>query len=79
MSTCVFAIVKGTNGTQKIQNTYPNARITLLEMDHLSLASVASAADTFLSKESALHGLINNAGIMATPFAMSKDGFEAQW
>ena len=48
-------------------------------MDHLSLSTVVSAAKLFLSRETVLHGLINNAGIMATPFEMSKDGHEAQW
>jgi NAD(P)-dependent dehydrogenase (short-subunit alcohol dehydrogenase family) len=48
-------------------------------MDHLSLSTVVSAAKTFLSKETTLHGLVNNAGIMATPFEMTKDGYEAQW
>jgi len=70
---------KGTSSIQRIQAKYPNARITLLDMDHLSLESVASAAESFLSKETALHGLINNAGIMASPFEITGDGFEAQW
>ena len=48
-------------------------------MDHLSIPSVISAATLFLSKETVLHGLINNAGIMATPFEMTRDGYEAQW
>ena len=48
-------------------------------MDHLSLSSVVTAAKLFLTKESVLHGLVNNAGIMATPFEMTKDGYEAQW
>ena len=48
-------------------------------MDHLSLSTVVSAATLFLSKESILHGLINNAGIMATPFETTKDRHEAQW
>jgi NAD(P)-dependent dehydrogenase (short-subunit alcohol dehydrogenase family) len=58
---------------------HPKAQISLLEMNHLSLASVVSAAKHFLSQESSLHGLINNAGIMATPFEMTSDGYEAQW
>ncbi|KAE8364529.1 hypothetical protein BDV27DRAFT_145217 [Aspergillus caelatus] len=33
----------------------------------------------FLALETALHGLVNNAGIMAMPFEMAKDGREAQW
>ena len=48
-------------------------------MDHLSLSTVVSAAKLVLEKETALHGLINNAGIMATPFEMSRDRHEAQW
>jgi hypothetical protein len=51
-----------------IKELYPNSNITLLEMDHMSLASVFSAAKLFLTKETVLHGLINNAGIMATRF-----------
>lgn len=47
-------------------------------MDHLSLSSVVSAAKRFLSQETSLHGLVNNAGIMATPFEISKDGYESQ-
>lgn len=48
-------------------------------MDHTSLPTVVSAAKLFLSKETALHGLVNNAGIMATPFKMTEQGYEAQW
>jgi NAD(P)-dependent dehydrogenase (short-subunit alcohol dehydrogenase family) len=48
-------------------------------MDHNNLSSVVSAAKTFLSKENILHALINNAGIMATPFEMTQDGHEGQW
>lgn len=62
-----------------ITELYPKSNITLLEMDHMSLSSVVAAAKLFLTKEVALHGLINNAGIMATPFEISKDGHEAQW
>jgi hypothetical protein len=42
-----------------IKELYPNFNIT---------ASVVSAAKLFLTKETVLHGLINNAGIMAKPF-----------
>ena len=51
-----------------IKELYPNFNITLLKIDHISLASVVSAAKLFLTKETVLHGLINNAGIMATQF-----------
>jgi hypothetical protein len=45
----------------------------------MDLTSVVTAAKHFLAREIALHGLINNVGIMATPFEMTKNGHEAQW
>lgn len=76
---CARSITKGSAAISSIKTLYPQAHITLLEIDHLSLSTVVSAAKLVLSKERALHGLINNAGIMATPFEISKDGHEAQW
>ena len=70
---------KASAAIASIRKLYPNAKVSLLEMDHMSLASVVAAANLFLAKETVLHGLINNAGIMATPFEISKDGHEAQW
>ena len=75
----VRSSAKGSAAIASIKALYPKAQITLLEMDHLSLSSVTSAARLFLSKEKVLHALINNAGIMATPFEKTKDGYEAQW
>ena len=76
---CARSAAKGTTAIDSIKDLYPQAHISLLEMDHLSLSTVVSAAQHFLSKESSLHALINNAGIMATPFSMTDDGYEAQW
>jgi NAD(P)-dependent dehydrogenase (short-subunit alcohol dehydrogenase family) len=76
---CVRSLSKGNAAIENIVSLYPQARITLLEMDHLSLSTIVAAAKLFISKETVLHGLINNAGIMATPFEMTKDGYEAQW
>ncbi|KAH8689999.1 hypothetical protein BGW36DRAFT_432962 [Talaromyces proteolyticus] len=70
---------KGSAVISEIKAKAPGVYISLLEIDHLSISSVVSAAKQFISKESLLHGLINNAGIMATPFEMTPDGFEAQW
>ena len=76
---CARSSPKGKSAIESIESTYPETRVTLLEMDHTSLSTVLAAAKLFLSKETALHGLVNNAGIMATPFEMTKDGHEAQW
>lgn len=71
--------LKGRNAIASIQKLVPEADINLLVLDHMDLSSVGSAAKAFASKEPKLHGLINNAGIMAVPFEKSKDGYESQW
>lgn len=70
---------KATAAIAAIKKTHPTAHIDLLKMDLTDLASVVTAAQHFLTLETTLHGLFNNAGIMATPFDMTKDGHEAQW
>ncbi|KAI0502715.1 hypothetical protein F5B22DRAFT_104089, partial [Xylaria bambusicola] len=76
---CARSPEKGTVAIASIKKIHPAANINLLQMDLADLASVVAAAKCFLALEPALHGLVNNAGIMATPFEMTKDGHEAQW
>ncbi|KAL4971156.1 NAD(P)-binding protein [Aspergillus desertorum] len=76
---CARSQEKGNTAIARIKETHPTANISLLPMDHNDLSTVVSAANDFLSRETALHGLVNNAGIMATPFELTKDGYEAQW
>ncbi|KAH8660578.1 putative carbonyl reductase [Xylariales sp. PMI_506] len=76
---CARTEEKGKLAISSIKLLYPNTHISLLVMDHLSLSTVVSAAKSILSRETVLHGLVNNAGIMATPFEITKDGYEAQW
>ncbi|KAF2719598.1 NAD(P)-binding protein [Polychaeton citri CBS 116435] len=49
-----------------------------LEIHLDKLSSVKKAAEEFKLKESQLNILINNAGIMACPYAKTEDGFELQ-
>jgi len=70
---------KASTAIAEIKKTYPSANISFLQMDLMDLTSVVAAAKRFLSLETALHGLVNNAGIMATPFEITKNGHEAQW
>jgi NAD(P)-dependent dehydrogenase (short-subunit alcohol dehydrogenase family) len=76
---CARSSEKGAAAIASIKTLYPAATIDLLQMDLMDLASVVAASKHFLTLETALHGLVNNAGIMATPFEMTKDGHEAQW
>ncbi|KAF2315597.1 hypothetical protein GH714_040111 [Hevea brasiliensis] len=50
-----------------------------MELDLSSLASVRKFAADFKSLDLPLNILINNAGIMATPFMLSKDNMELQF
>jgi NAD(P)-dependent dehydrogenase (short-subunit alcohol dehydrogenase family) len=52
-----------------------------VEMDLMSLQSVRKAAEfiKLSNKAERIHGLINNAGIMATPFGTTKEGVEQQF
>ncbi|KAK6465356.1 hypothetical protein DFJ63DRAFT_310453 [Scheffersomyces coipomensis] len=49
-----------------------------LEIDLSSLASVIAAVENFKQLESNLNILINNAGAMALPYALTQDGFDIQ-
>jgi len=51
----------------------------LVELDLASLASVRNCADQLLRKGEPLDVIIANAGVMATPFGHSVDGFETQF
>ncbi|PKI50736.1 hypothetical protein CRG98_028878 [Punica granatum] len=57
----------------------PAARIDAMELDLSSIASVRRFASTFSSSGLPLNILINNAGIMMTPFMLSKDRIELQF
>ncbi|KAF3911889.1 hypothetical protein ABW21_db0200373 [Orbilia brochopaga] len=73
---------KASTAISTIQSALPpasSASIHYLLIDHMDLATVVTAAQTFLSAEPLLHGLILNAGIMCTPYELSTNGHEAHW
>ncbi|KAL2840768.1 hypothetical protein BJY01DRAFT_218100 [Aspergillus pseudoustus] len=76
---CARSPEKGAAAIADIKKAHPSANVDLLQMDLMDLTSVLAAAKRFLALETALHGLVNNAGIMATPFELTTDGHEAQW
>jgi NAD(P)-dependent dehydrogenase (short-subunit alcohol dehydrogenase family) len=51
----------------------------LVELDLASLKSVRACADKLLAKRQAFDVVIANAGVMATPFSQTMDGFEMQF
>ncbi|CAI9092262.1 OLC1v1027456C2 [Oldenlandia corymbosa var. corymbosa] len=64
---------------ESIRKQIPNAKVDALELDLSSIASVAAFASNFKGLGLPLNLLINNAGIMATPFVLSKDNIELQF
>ncbi|WP_027419016.1 oxidoreductase [Crocinitomix catalasitica] len=56
----------------------PAAKIELIPLDLMDLASVRLFAETYKKQHQQLDLLINNAGIMIPPFQKTKDGFESQ-
>ena len=53
--------------------------LALVELDLASLASVRACADTLVSSGKPFDLVIANAGVMATPFSNTADGFEMQF
>ena len=69
---------RGTDAVNKIKKEFPNATIELMLLDLGDAESVKSFATTFTTKYKQLDILLNNAGIMTTPYNSTKQGFESQ-
>jgi len=63
----------------RLREIVPRSNVQGVEMELSSLASVRAAADQIRQLAPAVHILINNAGIMFSPFERTKDGFESQF
>ena len=68
-ATRITALVPDTSG----------GAVETLPLDLASLASVRQAADTLLARHPRIDLLINNAGVMDTPYSTTADGFERQF
>jgi NAD(P)-dependent dehydrogenase (short-subunit alcohol dehydrogenase family) len=66
----VAADVRATTGSDKVE-------VGMLDL--ASLASVRAFVADYLAQSRPLHILINNAGVMATPFGHTPEGFETQF
>ncbi|KAI3501305.1 hypothetical protein L1887_29170 [Cichorium endivia] len=69
----------GTRIREAILTEAPNAKVDVMELDLSSLASVRKFAADYCSLGLPLNILINNAGVMAPPFTLSKDKIELQF
>ncbi|KAF3321196.1 short-chain dehydrogenase TIC 32 [Carex littledalei] len=64
---------------EAIVKEIPTVRIDVMELDLSSMASVRKFALEFDALNLPLNILINNAGVLATPFSLSQDGWELQF
>jgi NAD(P)-dependent dehydrogenase (short-subunit alcohol dehydrogenase family) len=71
-------LTKGTESAARIKARNPRADIVLQELDLASLSSVRAAAEDLKAAYPQVSLMINNAGVMGTPKASTKDGFELQ-
>ena len=72
-------IQKAEEAKVKILTIHPNAKVNPMKVDTSSLDEVKKFANLFLKKYNKLHLLVNNAGIMMSPYKITKDGFENQF
>jgi NAD(P)-dependent dehydrogenase (short-subunit alcohol dehydrogenase family) len=70
---------KGNDAAERITSKSPNAVVTVQELDLTSLDNIRKAADELRANFPRIDLLINNAGVMYTEKASTKDGFELQF
>ncbi|MFO0638596.1 MAG: SDR family oxidoreductase [Polyangiaceae bacterium] len=71
-------VAEGERAADEMKARGARGAIEVMSLDLADLASVRAFAAAFLAKHGALHGLVNNAGVMNTPAGKTKDGFETQ-
>ncbi|KAL5744651.1 hypothetical protein ACOSQ2_027767 [Xanthoceras sorbifolium] len=69
----------GTDVKEAIVKEIVGAKVDVMELDLCSMASLRKFASDFNTQGLPLNLLVNNAGIMATPFTLSKDNIELQF
>lgn len=70
---------KGDAAKTEILKEYPEGKIEVMQLDLGDLQSVKEFAAAYKKKYKQLDILLNNAGIMMTPYSKTIDGFEAQF
>jgi NAD(P)-dependent dehydrogenase (short-subunit alcohol dehydrogenase family) len=74
-------LAKAENATAQVRRdaTLSGGSFELVELDLASLKNVRACADGLLAKGESLDAIVANAGVMATPFGHTADGFETQF
>jgi NAD(P)-dependent dehydrogenase (short-subunit alcohol dehydrogenase family) len=69
---------KARRAADEMESDLDRSSIELLTLDLSDLVAVRRAAEQFLAGHARLDLLINNAGVMGTPYRQTPDGFELQ-
>jgi NAD(P)-dependent dehydrogenase (short-subunit alcohol dehydrogenase family) len=72
-------LYKGKEAVESIKAEVSDANLHYMIMELKELDSVRKFAQEYISSSLPLHILINNAGIMNTPFEITNNGYEAQF
>jgi NAD(P)-dependent dehydrogenase (short-subunit alcohol dehydrogenase family) len=70
---------RGEAAADRIRAAVPGADLEVRELDLASLANIRAFAASFLAEHDRIDVLIDNAGVMACPYATTADGFELQF
>lgn len=70
---------RGEAARSEILKAIPDAKIAVMHLELGDLASVRSFSVEFRKRYNKLDVLLNNAGIMMSPYFQTKDGFEGQF
>lgn len=69
---------KAADAVARVRRAAPQAQVESMALDLSDLSSIRAFAEAFKARHERLDLLINNAGVMALPFARTRDGFEMQ-
>jgi NAD(P)-dependent dehydrogenase (short-subunit alcohol dehydrogenase family) len=73
------SVEKGEAAKAEIEKENPAGKIVVMPLDLTDLSKIRGFADSFLKTYQRLDVLLNNAGIMMTPYFLTGDGFEGQF
>jgi len=73
------SVDKAEESKKQIADKNKAVKIVTMQLDLADLSSVKRFAQEFKSQYNRLDILLNNAGIMMTPYSFTKDGFESQF